>query len=315
MKLIIQIPCYNEEATLPATLDDVPRKLKGIDEIELLVIDDGSTDETVKVAREKGVHHIVRFTNNKGLAAAFSAGLDACLKLGADIIINTDGDNQYRGEDIALLIDPILKGEADMVIGDREVMKIEHFSFVKKRLQKLGSWVVRQMASTETPDTTSGFRAFSRDAALRLNIISKYTYTLETVIQAGKKNIAMTHVPVRTNKVLRPSRLFSSIPSYIKRSMATIFRIYTLYEPLKVFSYIGGLVFACGLVLAGRFLYFFLFLHEAGHIQSLIFSAVFMIVGFQIFMIGLLADIISANRRLIEDVLFRVRKIELRKKD
>jgi len=313
MKLVIQIPCFNEEETLPITLEAIPGKFKGIDEIEFLIIDDGSSDRTVEVARENGVHHVVRFTNNKGLAEAFSAGLDASLRVGADIIVNTDGDNQYNGEDIQKLIDPIINGEADMVIGDRQVMEIQHFSFVKKRLQKLGSWVVRQLAGTETPDTTSGFRAFSKDAALRLNIVSKYTYTLETVIQAGKKNIAVTHVPIRTNGVLRPSRLFSSIPSYIKRSMATIFRIYALYEPLKIFLYTGLTVFSGGAFFALRFLYFLLFLGEAGHVQSLIFSAMLMIVGFQIIMFGLLADIISANRRLIEDVLFRVRKNELTK--
>ncbi|MCK5146671.1 glycosyltransferase family 2 protein [bacterium] len=311
MKLIVQIPCFNEEETLPVTFNDIPKKFEGIDEVEFLVIDDGSKDRTVEVARELGIHHIVSFTNNKGLAEAFSTGLDAALRLGADIIVNTDGDNQYVGKDIAKLIAPIVKGEADMVIGDRQIMTIPHFSFVKKILQRLGSWVVRQLAGTETPDTTSGFRAFSREAALRLNIISRYTYTLETVIQAGKKNIAMTHVPIGINGVLRPSRLFKSIPAYIKRSMATIFRIYALYEPLKIFFFVGITVFGTGFLISLRFVYLLLFRGEAGHIQSLLLAAILLIVGFLIIMFGLLADLISANRRLIEDTLYRVRKMEL----
>ncbi len=315
MKLIIQIPCFNEETTLPMTLADIPRSYPGVDTVEFLVIDDGSTDRTVAVARELGVHHIVRFTNNKGLAEAFAAGLDAALRLGADIIVNTDGDNQYRGEDIAKLIAPVVAGEADMVIGDRQVMTIAHFSFVKKILQRLGSWMVRQFAGTETPDTTSGFRAFSREAALRINVISRYTYTLETVIQAGKKNLAMSHVPVATNGVLRPSRLFKSIPAYIRRSVVTIFRIYVLYEPLKFFFAAGATSFGLGILIALRFLYFFIKDGTAGHIQSLILSAVLMIVGFQIIMFGVLADIISANRRLIEDGLYRIRKREIREEE
>ena len=217
MKLIIQIPCYNEEETLPITLKEIPRKFRGVDEVEILVIDDGSVDKTVEVAQREGVNHIVKLTNNKGLAESFMTGIDASLRLGADIIVNTDGDNQYRGEDIQKLVDPILFGEADMVIGDRNIKEIGHFSFVKKRLQSLGSWVVRQVSGTRIPDATSGFRAFSREAALRLNIISRYSYTLESIIQAGKKNIALTHVPIRTNEKLRPSRLFSNLFSYIKR--------------------------------------------------------------------------------------------------
>jgi len=315
MKLIIQIPCFNEEETLPVTLKEIPRTYEGVDEVEFLIIDDGSTDRTVEVAREHGVHHIVRFTNNKGLAEAFSAGLDASLRLGADIIVNTDGDNQYVGEDIARLIAPVVNGEADMVIGDRQIMTIAHFSFVKKMLQRLGSWVVRQLAGTETPDTTSGFRAFSREAAMRLNIISRYTYTLETVIQAGKKNIAMTHVPIRTNGVLRPSRLFKSIPAYIKRSMATIFRIYTLYEPLKMFVTTGSIFIGGGLIIGLRFLYFFIKNGTAGHIQSLILAAIALIIGFQMIMFGVLADLVSANRRLIEDALYRIRKGNLKSRD
>ena len=310
MKLIIQIPCYNEEKDLPVTLEHLPKTLKGIDTIEVLIVDDGSTDRTVEIARKEGVRHIVKMTNHKGLAEVFLNGLDASLHLGADIIVNTDADNQYFGEDIQKLIDPILAGEADMVIGTRNIKDIEHFSFIKKRLQSLGSWVVRQLSGTRVPDTTSGFRAFSREAALRLNVVSKFTYTLETVIQAGKKNIALTHVPIRTNKQLRKSRLFSSIPVYLKRSIFTITRIYALYEPLKIFLWVGGLLFGSGFLLSLRYLYFHL-IKAGGHIQSLILAAVLMIVGFQMGMIGLLSDIISTNRRLIEEMLYRIKKIEL----
>lgn len=310
MKLIVQIPCFNEEKTLPVTLQDIPKAFKGIDKVEFLIIDDGSTDQTISIAKASGVHHIVKLTHNMGLAESFSAGIDACLRLGADIIVNTDGDNQYNGADIQKLIDPILRGEADVVIGDRQVSEIEHFTFVKKRLQKLGSWVVRQLSGTRVPDATSGFRAYSREAALRMNVISRFTYTLETVIQAGKKKMAIGHVPIRTNKPLRSSRLFSNMFGYIKRSMATLLRIYTLYEPLKMFWIVGSLVFGAGFFLGLRYLYFHL-THQGGHIQSLLLAAVLMIVGFQTTMIGLLADIIGANRRLIEETLYRVKKIEL----
>jgi glycosyltransferase involved in cell wall biosynthesis len=312
VKLIIQIPCLNEEKTLPVTLADLPKKIGGVDEIETLIIDDGSTDRTVEVARQHGVNHIVRLTNRKGLAEAFMAGLDASLKLGADIIVNTDGDNQYRGVDVARLIRPILDGKADMVVGDRQVERVVHFSPIKKKLQKLGSWVVRHVSGTDVPDATSGFRAYSREAALRLNIISRFTYTLETIIQAGKKNIALGHVKVATNGKLRESRLFTSIPSYIKRSISTILRIYTMYEPLKTFVKIGALIFAAGFLVSLRFLWYYFFVDGgAGHIQSLILSAVLMLVGFQVGLIGLVADLISGNRRLIEDCLYRVKKIEM----
>ncbi|MGH7451976.1 MAG: glycosyltransferase family 2 protein [bacterium] len=312
MKLIIQIPCLNEEQTLPVTLKDLPKQIDGVDEIETLVIDDGSTDQTVEVARKHGVTHIVRLTNRKGLAEAFMTGLDACLKLGADIIVNTDGDNQYRGSDIARLIKPILKGKADMVVGDRQVDRVVHFSPIKKKLQKLGSWVVRHVSNTSVPDATSGFRAYSREAALRLNIISRFTYTLETIIQAGKKNIALSHVKVATNGKLRESRLFQSIPSYIKRSIGTMLRIYTMYEPLKTFATMGLLVFSAGFVVSLRFLWYYFFIDGGrGHIQSLILSAVLMVIGFQVGLIGLVADLISGNRRLIEDCLYRVKKIEM----
>ncbi|MDZ7271131.1 MAG: glycosyltransferase family 2 protein, partial [candidate division KSB1 bacterium] len=243
MKLIIQIPCYNEEHTLPITLQALPKQVAGVDEVEVLVIDDGSTDRTVEVARAHGVNHIVRLTKNKGLAEGFMVGLDACLKLGADIIVNTDADNQYCAADIETLIRPILEGKAEMVIGDRRINGLAHVPFVKKKLQLLGSWVVRQVSGTNIPDATSGFRAMSRDAALRLNVISNFTYTLETIIQAGKKNIALAHVPVRTNSALRESRLFRSIWAYVRKSIGTIFRIYTMYEPLRMFMYIGSSIF------------------------------------------------------------------------
>jgi glycosyltransferase involved in cell wall biosynthesis len=311
VKLIVQIPCFNEEKTLPETLKDIPRRIEGVDEIEILIIDDGSTDKTIKVAIENGVNHVVKFTNNKGLGEAFTAGIDACLKLGADIIVNTDGDNQYNGQSIVDLIKPILCGEADIVVGDRMVETVQYFTFLKKKLQRLGSWVVRHVSNTTIPDATSGFRAFSREAALRMNVLSRFTYTLETIIQAGRKNVAVTHVPVKTNEKLRESRLFKSIPSYIKRSVFTIFRIYTIYEPLKMFTTIGMVIFGSGFFISLRFLYYYLSGNQTGHIQSLILSAVLMMIGFQVMVIGLLADLISANRRLSEDALYRIKKIEL----
>ncbi|MCI0696947.1 glycosyltransferase family 2 protein [candidate division KSB1 bacterium] len=312
MKLIIQIPCLNEEKTLPVTLADLPKHIDGIDEIETLIIDDGSVDGTVEVARKRGVNHVVRLTNRKGLAEAFMAGLDASLKLGADIIVNTDGDNQYRGSDIPRLIRPILAGKADMVIGDRQVERVVYFSPIKKKLQRLGSWVVRHVSGTDVPDATSGFRAYTREAALRLNIISKFTYTLETIIQAGKKNIALSHIKVATNDKLRESRLFNSVPSYLKRSISTIIRIYMMYEPLRTFATIGAVVFFGGFLVSLRFLYFYFFADNGGgHVQSLILSAVLMIVGFQVGLIGLVADLIAGNRRLIEDCLYRVKKVEM----
>ena len=311
-KLIIQIPCLNEAQTLPATLADLPRSIPGIDAIETLVIDDGSRDGTSDVARACGVDHIVRMRRNKGLAAAFAAGIDACLKAGADFIVNTDADNQYAGHEIPRLLEPLLHGEADICIGDRNIAELQHMSWRKRQLQRLGSWVVRQVSNTTVPDTTSGFRAYTRDAALRMHIVSEFSYTLESIIQAGKKRMAIAHVPVVTNPRTRDSRLFDSIWGYVKRSSATIVRIYAMYEPLKVFSYIGLAVFGVGLVIALRFVYLYLTSFTGGrYIQSLIFAAVLMIVGFQVILIGLLADVMSANRKLLEDVLYRVRTLEL----
>jgi len=312
-KLIIQIPCFNEEKTLPITLANIPKTFPGIDVVEILVIDDGSTDRTVAVAKELGVHHVVRLTNNKGLAEGFMAGLDACLRLGADIIVNTDGDNQYNNQDIIKLISPILNEKADMVVGARPIEQIEHFSFLKKKLQNLGSWVVRQISGTDIPDTTSGFRAFSREAALQLNVVSGFTYTLETIIQAGKKNVAVTHVSIRTNEKLRNSRLFKNMFSYIKRSVNTMFRIYTMYEPLKIFVMLGGIPFLGALLISTRYLYFYFIGEGQGHVQSLILAAVMYIVSFQVWVVGLLADLIGANRKLIEKILYRVKKLEIEK--
>ncbi len=312
-KLIIQIPCLNEAETLPGTVRDLPRAIPGIDVIEYLVVDDGSTDDTVGVAQRAGVHHVVRFRRRKGLAAAFRAGIDAALKLGADFIVNTDGDNQYAGDDIATLVAPLLAGKADIVIGDRNIQALEHMSAMRKRLQQLGSWVVRQVSNTKVPDTTSGFRAYTREAALRMTIVSEFSYTLESIIQAGKKRMAIAHVPIRTNHRTRRSRLFDSVWTYIKASAATIVRIYAMYEPLKVFGSIGLFVFLAGVAIGVRFLYFYYYdtFAARGHLQSLILSAVLMIVGFQVALIGLLADVISGNRKLIEDVLYRVRRLEI----
>ncbi len=311
MKLIVQIPCLNEEKTLPQTVADIPRQIPGVDEVEILIIDDGSTDNTVAAARQAGVDHIVRFARNRGLAAAFAAGADACLRLGADIIVNTDGDNQYYGGDIPRLIAPILAGEADMVIGDRQVETIDHFSPTKKRLQKLGSWVVRQASDTDIPDTTSGFRAYSREAAMRMNVVSDYSYTLETIIQAGKRRLALTHTPIRTNPKTRESRLIGSLSGYLRRSASTIVRTYAMYEPLRIFISAGALLLLAGVILGIRYLYFVAIGEGKGHIQSVILTAVFLIAGFQVILIGMLADLIAINRRLSEDILFRVKRLEL----
>ena len=310
-KLIIQIPCLNEADTLPATLADLPRSVPGIDVVEILVIDDGSRDGTAEVARRCGVHHVVRLRRNKGLAAAFMAGIDASLKAGADFIINTDADNQYGADDIPTLVAPLLSGEADIVIGDRNIAELRTMSWRKRQLQGLGSWVVRQVSNTSVPDVTSGFRAYTREAALRMTIVSEFSYTLESIIQAGKKKMAIAHVAVTTNPRTRESRLFDSVFGYIKRSSATIVRIYAMYEPLKVFTYIGLLVFGAGLAGAARFVYYYFGGEASRHLGSLIASSVLMIVGFQVLVIGLLADVISGNRKLLEDLLYRVRTLEL----
>ncbi len=311
LKLIIQIPCFNEEDILLTTLKELPMRLSGISKIETLIIDDGSNDKTVSLAQEFGVDHILSLKKHKGLACAFMAGLDASLGAGADIIVNTDGDNQYQAKDIVKLIEPILKGQADMVIGQREVQKIDDFSFTKKILQEIGSWVVRQLSGTKVKDATCGFRAFSREAALRLKVTSNYTYTLETIIQSGKKDIALSFVPIGRNKNLRKSRLISSTFNYIIRSAATIVRIYALYEPLKTFTIISSGIFSLGLILALRFLFFYFSGNGSGHIQSLILASILLIVGFQIAIIGLVADLIAANRRLLEDALYKIKKKEL----
>lgn len=311
MKLIIQIPCYNEAETLPGTVADIPRQIEGVDTVEILIIDDGSTDKTVEVARKAGVDHIVCNSKNRGLARTFKTGIDACLKLGADIIVNTDGDNQYHGRDIPRLIQPILEAKADIVIGDRQTDSIPHFSPAKKKMQRIGSFVVRLLSDTKVPDAVSGFRAFNKEAALQLNVVSSFSYTIETIIQAGKKQLAITSVPIGTNPKTRESRLFKSIPKFIERSVSTMFRVYTMYQPLKVFFYIGGLFVLIGLTPSVRFLYFYLSGDGGGHIQSLIFAAIMFILGFQVFMIGLLADVIGFNRQLTEEILLRVKKIEL----
>ena len=313
MKLIIQIPCFNEEAQLPLTLSHLPRQVPGFDAVEWLIIDDGSTDRTVEVARERGVDHIVRLTNNKGLAAAFQAGLDAGLKLGADVIVNTDADNQYEGEDIPKLVAPILRGQADMVVGDRQVGTIEHFSAGKKLLQRLGSWVVRQASSTRIPDTTSGFRAYNREAALQVQAVSKFTYTLETIIQAGKLLVAVDHVPIRTNPKTRESRLFPSTTAYVRRNAISIFRIYSQYEPLKVFWGGALLMGVPALVLFVRFLVLFIEdPHTAtGHVQSLIAGAVLFIAAMLLGALGVIGDLLAAQRTLSQRTFERVRRIEL----
>ena len=311
MKLIIQIPCFNEEATLPGTLADLPREIEGIDAVEWLVIDDGSTDRTVEVARENGVDHVVRLTNNKGLAAGFQAGLDASLKLGADIVVNTDADNQYYGGDIPKLVAPIVAGQADLVVGDRETDSIAHFSPWKKRLQKLGSAVVRRASDTGVPDTTSGFRAYNREAAIQVQVVSKYTYTLETIIQAGKMLVAVEHTPVRTNPKTRDSRLFPSMWSYVRRNTISIFRIYALYEPLKVFMTAAAVVGLAAAIVWGRFVYFYIDGSGSGHVQSLILGAVLFIAAVQLAALGVVGDILAGSRVLQQRILERVRRVEL----
>ena len=312
MKLIIQIPCFNEAEQLPQTLAELPREVDGFDVVELLIVDDGSTDETIEVAREHGVDHIVRLTNNKGLAAGFQAGLDACLKLGADVVVNTDADNQYYGPDVAKLVRPIIEGRADMVVGDREVTNIEHFSALKKSLQRLGSWVVRQASSTGVPDTTSGFRAYNREAAIQILVVSKFTYTLETIIQAGKQLVAIDHVPIRTNPKTRESRLFPSMWAYVRRNSISIFRIYAQYEPLRVFWSLAAAIGLVSLAVWIRFVVAYAEGNGKGHVQSLILGAVLFIAAVVLWALGVIGDLLAAQRVMTQKTFERVRRIELR---
>ena len=308
MKLIIQIPCLNEAETLEIALNDLPKHIDGIDEIEYLIINDGSVDNTVDVAVNWGVDYVVSFKKNKGLAKGFMAGLDACLRNGADIIVNTDADNQYCGEDIEKIVRPILEKKADIVIGERPIDDTEHFSPLKKKLQHLGSYVVRKASQTDIPDAPSGFRAFSREAAMHLNVMNNYTYTLETIVQAGRSNMSITSVPIRTNGELRKSRLFSSMGAYIKRSMITIIRAYMMYRPLTFFSVLGSIPFACGFLIGIRFLIYMAGGFGGGHVQSLIFASTLMLLGFMTVIVGLQADVIANNRKILEDMQYRIRK-------
>jgi len=311
MKLIIQIPCFNEAEQLPQTLADLPREVPGFDEVERLIIDDGSTDRTVEVARSLGVEHLVRLTNNKGLAAAFQAGIDTALKLGADVIVNTDADNQYCGADIPRLVAPIVEGRADMVVGDRQVADVEHFSALKKLLQRLGSWVVRQASSTSVPDTTSGFRAYNREAAIQMMVVSRFTYTLETIIQAGKLLVAIDHVPVRTNPKTRESRLFPSMGAYVRRNAVSIFRIYAQYEPLRVFWSLSLVIGLAAVAVWIRFVVAYAEGSGSGHVQSLILGAVLFIAAVVLWALGVIGDLLAAQRVMTQRSFERMRRIEL----
>ena len=310
MKLIIQIPCFNEAETLEVTLNDLPKHIDGIDEIEYLIIDDGSHDNTAEVAKKWGVHYVVRFRRNKGLAKGFMAGLDACLKNGADIIVNTDADNQYCGADIETLVRPILDKKAHIVIGERPIDDTEHFTPLKKKLQHFGSWVVRKASKTTIPDAPSGFRAYSREAAMRINVLNDYTYTLETIVQSGREKMAVMSVPIRTNPELRESRLFHSMWGYIKKSMLTIVRTYLMYRPLYFFFMLGSILALVGVGFFVRYFVFFCSGEGGGHLQSLILASTLLIVGFQTIVVGLLGDVISANRKILQDVQYHVRKMD-----
>jgi len=309
-KVVIQIPAYNEAESLPVTLGELPRELDGVDEVQWLVVDDGSHDRTSEAASEHGADHIVRHSRNEGLARAFVTGLEASVAAGADIVVNTDADNQYRAEDIQQLIEPILEGRADIVVGERPIWDVEHFSWAKKVLQRLGSWVVRKVSGTEVRDAASGFRAFSRDAARRVKVFNDYTYTLETIIQAGHKGMVVASVPIRTNENLRPSRLIDSVPGYLRRQLLTILRIFVTYRPFFFFATLGLIVFGLGFGISLRFLYFFVTGDGTGHVQSLILSALLMGSGFFLGLVGLLADLISVNRKLLEELDWRIRDIE-----
>ncbi|HEX7046423.1 MAG TPA: glycosyltransferase family 2 protein [Gammaproteobacteria bacterium] len=308
MKLIIQIPCYNEAGTLAIALSRLPRQVEGIDKVEWLIIDDGSTDNTVEIARQNGVDHVVRHPKNLGLAKGFMTGLNACLEHDADIIVNTDADDQYNADDIPLLVKPILEGRAEFVVGARPIAEIEHFSPIKKALQKFGSWVVRKASRTNIPDAPSGFRAISRNAAQQLNVFSEYTYTLETIIQAGQKNMAIESVPIRVNEDLRPSRLVKSISSYVKRSIFTIVRIFVVYKPFRFFALLGMLLLGAGIAIGLRYLYFYISGDGDGHVQSLILASILIGTGFQTILVGFLADIIAVNRKLLEETRFLLKQ-------
>ncbi len=310
MKLIIQIPCYNEEETLTIALNHLPKQIDGIDEIEYLIINDGSRDNTVEVAKEWGINHVVNLKQNMGLAKGFMAGINECLCQGADIIVNTDADDQYRGEDVEAIVRPIIDGKADIVIGARPIDETEHFSPLKKMLQHFGSWVVRKASGTDIPDAPSGFRAYSREAALRLNVINNYTYTLEQIVQAGRNKIAITWVPIRTNDELRPSRLFNSMFGYIKKSILTIVRAYIMYKPLAFFSGIGTIPMVIGIGIGIRYLVFIAKGQAGGHIQSLIFGSLLLTLGAVIWVVGLLADTTAANRKIMEDIQYHIRKMD-----
>lgn len=315
MKLIIQIPCYNEAQTLPDTLNSLPKTIAGIQQIEVLVIDDGSTDDTYNLAKELCVDHVLRLPNHIGLAGVFVAGLEASLQQGADIIVNTDADNQYYGEDIPKLIEPILAKRVEMVIGDRGVATNPSFSTVKRILQRLGSRAIQAASGMKTPDATSGFRAITRDAALRTIVLSEFSYTLETLIQAGSHRMAVEYIPVRTNPQTRPSRLMRNLSHYLTHSTSTLLRAYTMYRPLRVFTILGSLILFGGLAIGGRFLYFYFLGQGTGHVQSLILAAILLIVGFQVLLIGLLADLINFNRKILEEALYRIRRIELNQEE
>ena len=314
MKLIIQIPCYNEAETLPIALAELPRKVEGFDKVEWLIINDGSTDNTIEVAKECGVDYIVDLKHNQGLAKGFMAGLKECLKQGADVIVNTDADNQYEAKDIPKLVKPILEGKAEYVIGERPIMQTEHFSTTKKLLQRLGSWVVRKASNTDIPDAPSGFRAMSKECAMQLNVYNNYTYTLETIIQAGQKGIPITSVPVRTNADLRPSRLLSSIPNYIKKSIGTIVRISVVYKPFQFFMTIAAILFGLGFLLGLRYLFYY-FSGDAGHVQSVILSGALMAMGVQTALIAFVADLLSVNRKLLEEQRYERMKEKYDKKE
>ena len=302
VKLIIQVPCYNEAATLATTLSDLPRQVPGFDNVEWLVVDDGSNDNTAEVARAGGVDHIIRHSCNRGLARAFMSGLEKCLQLGADVIVNTDADNQYHAGDIPALVAPILRNEAELVVGARPITSIEHFSLLKKLLQRMGSWIVRVASNTQVPDAPSGFRAMSRSAAQRMMVFNDYTYTLETIIQAGQKNMAITSIPVRVNPELRPSKLVKSLFSYIRKSIVTIVRIFVIYRPFRFFAIVGGIIFGLGFMIGARFLWYYMSGEGGGHVQSLILSSILLGMGFQTFLIAFVADLLAANRKLIEEV-------------